>query len=116
MLQIPSATPIYLAVQPVDFRKGIDGLVGVCRQQLGHHPLEGGVFVFRNKRAIALKLLCYDGQGYWLGLKRLSQGKLQWWPQGPQVLSPLALRELQVLLWNGHPYGAQMASDWRQVG
>ena len=57
---------IFLATEPVDFRKGIDGLAAVCRQRLGDNPLEGAVYVFRNRSGTSLKLLLYDGQGYWL--------------------------------------------------
>src|SRR2546425_234788 len=66
MLQLSPQTRILLATEPVDFRKGIDGLAAVCRQQLREQPLSGAVFVFRNRTATALKLLVYDGQGFWL--------------------------------------------------
>ena len=66
MLQLTPQSRIFLATEPVDFRKGIDGLTAVCRQVLGDNPLEGAVYVFRNRSGTALKLLLYDGQGYWL--------------------------------------------------
>ncbi len=66
MLQLTPQSRIFLAIQPVDFRKGIDGLAAVCRQGLGEHPLAGAVYVFRNRAGTALKLVLYDGQGYWL--------------------------------------------------
>jgi len=74
MLQLTPQSRIFVATAPVDFRKGIDGLAAVCRQVLGANPLEGAVYVFRNRAGTALKLLLYDGQGYWLCMKRLSQG------------------------------------------
>jgi transposase len=52
-----------VAPQPVDFRKGIEGLAAVCHQGLNAPPLSGAVFVFRNRAAPALKLLFSDGQG-----------------------------------------------------
>ena len=79
MLQLTPQSRIFLAMQPVDFRKGIDGSA-VCRQILGENPLEGAVYVFRNRAGTTLKLLLYDGQGYWLCMKRLSQGRFSWWP------------------------------------
>jgi transposase len=66
MLQLTPQTRILLATEPVDFRKGIDGLAAVCRRVLLEQPLSGTVFVFRNRAGTALKLLCYDGQGFWL--------------------------------------------------
>jgi transposase len=115
MLQLTPQSRIFLATQPVDFRKGIDGLAAVCRQVLGANPLEGAIYVFRNRAGTALKLLLYDGQGYWLLMKRLSQGRFTWWPQNPDARVPLAARELIIVLWNGHPERAQMAQDWRRV-
>jgi transposase len=75
MLQLTPQSRIFLATPPVDFRKGIDGLAAVCRQVLGENPLEGAVYGFRNRMGTALKLLLYDGQGYWMMMKRLSQGE-----------------------------------------
>jgi transposase len=77
--------------------------------------LEGALYVFRNRAGTALKLLLYDGQGYWLCLKRLSQGRFTWWPQTTDAQVPLAARELLIVLWNGDPDRAHMAHDWRRV-
>jgi transposase len=66
MLQLTPQSRIFLAVQPVDFRKGIDGLAALCRQVLHDNPLGGAVYVFRNRTGTTLKLLAYDGQGFWL--------------------------------------------------
>jgi transposase len=115
MLQLTPQTRIFLAVEPVDFRKGIDGLAAVCRRALAANPLEGAVYVFRNRSGTALKLLFYDGQGFWLCMKRLSQGRFRWWPSGPDTACPLSARELAIVLWNGNPQSAAMAQDWRRV-
>jgi transposase len=115
MLQLTPQSRIFVATQPVDFRKGIDGLGAVCRQVLGENPLTGAVYVFRNRAGTALKLLLYDGQGYWLMMKRLSQGRFAWWPNSADARVPLSARELLIVLWNGHPERAQMACDWRRV-
>ena len=115
MLQLTSQSRIFLAVHPVDFRKGIDSLAALCRQTLGDNPLGGTVYVFRNRAGTALKLLTYDGQGFWLCTKRLSQGRFHWWPTAATPSVPLSARELTVLLWNGFPERAQMAPEWRHV-
>ena len=115
MLQLSPQHQIFLAVQPVDFRKGIDGLAQVCRSQLNKNPMKGGIFVFRNRNKTALKILVYDGQGFWLCLKRLSAGKLNWWPKSVQAAQVLQARELHILLWNGNPETAQLAGDWRAL-
>ena len=61
MIQITPQMRLLLAMEPADFRKGIDGLVGLCRQRLEAEPLEGALFVFRNRSAKSLKIICYDG-------------------------------------------------------
>jgi transposase len=66
MIQITPQMRILVAVQPVDFRKGIDGLAALCRQVLATDPLAGALFVFCSRRGHALKCLTYDGQGFWL--------------------------------------------------
>ncbi len=115
MLQLTPQSRVFLAVEAVDFRRGIDGLSALCRQQIGEDPFAGAIFVFRNRRGTSLKLLCYDGQGFWLCQKRLSQGRLKWWPSTPQASVSLSPRELQILLWNGNPKALELAEDWRRV-
>jgi len=115
MLQLTPQSRVFVAIEPADFRRGIDGLAALCRQQLREDPFTGAIFVFRNRRGSALKLLCYDGQGFWLWQKRFSQGRLSWWPSSAQASQRLSARELQILLWNGNPEDAGMAEDWRQV-
>jgi transposase len=82
MLQLTAQMRLLVAVSPVDFRRGIDGLCRLCREQLSSDPFSGTVFVFRNQRATSVKILVYDGQGFWLCQKRLSQGHFRHWPTG----------------------------------
>ncbi len=116
MIQLPPQLQIMLAYEPVDFRKGIDTLAALCRNRLNHDPFSGTVFLFRNRRGTALKLLIYDGQGFWLCLKRFSRGHLTWWPQSTGApLHPLAAHQLSVLLMNGHPDLARFQEPWRKL-
>jgi transposase len=112
MIQITAHMHIVAAVEPVDFRKGIDGLAAVCRQQLQSDPFCGAVFVFVNKSKKALRLLIYDGQGFWLCHKRLSRGRFIWNFTGR--VRKLAAQQLQVLLWNSDP-GNITADDFRPI-
>lgn len=112
MLQISPSTRIFVYTQPVDFRKGIDGLAAVCRNKLDQDPYQGAVFVFRNQKRSSIRVLAYDGQGFWLCTKRLSKGKFQWWPEEPVV----DVRQIQTLLWNGNPNLAKFSKSWRNVG
>jgi transposase len=117
MIQITPQMRIVVAVDPADFRCGIDGLARRCKDVLKHDPFRGWVFVFRNRSATALKVLVYDGQGFWLCHKRLSSGKFHWWPQCSTATSKtLAAHQLQVLFSAGNPEAAQAAPTWRSVG
>jgi transposase len=119
MLQITPQMKILVAVEPADFRRGIDGLARLCQETLRHDPFVGAVFVFRNRKATALKVLVYDGQGFWLCHKRLSQGRFPWWPsaaEGGGGAQRLAAHQLAVLLAAGDPMRTNAAADWRPVG
>jgi len=64
MIQVTPQMRILVAVEPADFRKGIDGLARLCKEELKRDPFCGWVFVFRNRRGTAVKILVYDGQGF----------------------------------------------------
>ncbi len=116
MIQITPQMRVLVAIEAVDFRCGIDGLAHRCRAGLGADPFTGTVFVFRNRRRTAIKLLVYDGQGFWLAHKRLSKGKFNWWPEaGDRVGAVLKAHELQVLICAGDPSATQAPPEWRQV-
>ncbi len=116
MIQVTPQMRILVAVEPADFRKGIDGLARLCKEALKQDPFCGSVFVFRNRRATALKVLVYDGQGFWLCHKRLSSGRFRWWPgSAAKAARTLEAHELQVLLSAGNPETAQAAPAWRGV-
>jgi len=116
MIQLTPQMRILVAVHPVDFRKGIDGLGRLCREVLASDPMSGTVFVFRNRRATAIRVLAYDGQGFWLCHKRLSQGRFRYWPSASSELRrELLAHELQVLLAGGNPDATQAAPQWRPL-
>jgi transposase len=116
MIQVTPQMRILMAIEPADFRNGIDGLAKRCRQVLESDPFSGHVFVFRNKSATSIKILVYDGQGFWLCQKRLSTGKFKWWPKADgDRKSPLAAHQLQMLIWNGDPNASKVAPMWRKI-
>lgn len=115
MIQITPHMRILVAVEPIDFRAGIDGLVNNCRKLLQADPFSGALFVFGNRARTALKVLVYDGQGFWMCHKRLSTGKFTWWPAGHEQGHTLQACELQVLLMAGNPTQARAAPAWRAL-
>ena len=115
MIQVTPQMRIRVAVEPADFRKGIDGLARLCREALCSDPFSGCVFVFRNKSRKAVKILVYDGQGFWLCQKRLSKGRFPWWPQSSAATQRFEAHQLAVLLSGGNPATARGVSPWRRV-
>lgn len=116
MIQVTPHMRILLAVEPADFRKGIDGLAGICRQALKTDPFDGTLFIFRNKKGTSIKIITYDGQGFWLCQKRLSRGCFCWWPdKNSQQMKMLAAHELQLLLYNGNPSTSPVGEMWRKI-
>jgi transposase len=100
MIQIAPQVRILVAVESVDGRKGIDAIAQLCREKLNTDPFSGYLFLFRTRRGTSIRVLQYDGQGFWLATKRLSKGRFRWWPTGtepyertrPNYCSPLATR------------------------
>jgi transposase len=117
VIQLTPHMRVLVAVEPADFRQGIDGLVSLCRERLVADPFSGAVYVFRNRRRTALKLLIYDGQGFWLCHKRLSSGRFDRWPASKDAVAAVTLRahELGVLLVAGDPSATGAAPEWRPV-
>src|SRR3954453_5345749 len=106
---------ILVALESVDGRKGIDGLVRLCREQLSADPFSGCLFWFRSRRATSIRALLYDGQGFWLAQKRLSKAALCGGRAAPGRLAPLEAYQAQLLLVAGNP-DTPAAPLWRRVG
>lgn len=111
MLALTPHHRLCIAIEPADFRKGIDGLAAVCRLQLKADPFAGTVFVFRNKTSTAVKILSFDGNGFWLIQKRFSKGRLRGWPGHPA--QPVKAVELLLMLQQGTP--TSLPADWRPL-
>jgi hypothetical protein len=79
MIQITPQMRVLVGVEPADFRAGIDGLAERCRKVLETDPFSGAVFVFRNKRRTAIKVLVYDSCGAPTYVKWLARGHCAAW-------------------------------------
>jgi transposase len=117
MIQIPATANVVIMHESISFNKGIDGTVAVARVVLEKEPMDGAFFVFRNKGRHMLRVLHYDGSGFWICTKRLSKGRFSAWPTGDGTCacSPLLARELQVLIWGGDPQSCAFPELWRKV-
>ena len=81
MFNFASSLRIYLCVEPTDMRKSFNGLYAIAKHELERNPMDGSLFVFANRRRDRVKLLYWDGSGFWVLAKRLEKGTF-WWP-GP---------------------------------
>lgn len=115
MISVSAKHRIFIAIDPIDFRKGIDGLARFCQYHFEQDPMNGHYFIFCNRRKTAIKILYYDSQGYCLIQKRLSRGRFTFWPQGNDPALLLTPAQLQVLLSNGNPANTQEVSAWRAI-
>jgi len=98
MIQLSTQTRILIATQAKDFRKGIDGMAAICRLELEKDPRSGVYFVFINRNRTMIRVLVYDGNGFWLMTKRLSKGKFVGWPTSTSALSAVEAKFLRILL------------------
>ncbi|KAB2838727.1 MAG: IS66 family insertion sequence element accessory protein TnpB, partial [Burkholderiales bacterium] len=101
-------------VEPVDMRRGIDGLSLLLQESLGRAPADGSAYAFRNRRGTRLKLLCWDGTGVWLAQRRLHCGRFLW-PRADDALCVLS-REQWAWLTQGVDWqrlSAQPLAAWQ---
>lgn len=118
MLQIVPHMRILVARAPLDLRRGIDGTAAACQQVLREDPLSGAVFVFRNRSGKMVRILVYDGQGFWLMTKRLSRGRFRFWCEpgdGSSATLVLEPHELVTLLAGGDWTRVRAPSPWRPL-
>lgn len=114
MLSIPSTVSIFLYSEPTDMRKGFDGLSGIVRSELGADPLDGSLFLFVNRRRDRLKILHWDGAGYWLYYRLLEAGTFE-------VISaegkyqPIDSTQLAMLLGGVSLVGAKRRKRYRRA-
>lgn len=107
-------TRVFVAPRPIDFRKRLDGTAAECRKMLGKNPLEGGLFLFINKKRTRLRGYLCDGHGEWLIEKRVLCGKFSWWAEQfvPQTLEPTLLN---LLFRGGNPAATPLPSPWKII-
>jgi transposase len=78
MLSFSGSLKVYVALDPIDMRKGFEGLYAAVSEKLQADVKSGALFVFTNNKRTRLKVLYFDGTGLWLMTKRLEQGTFCW--------------------------------------
>lgn len=114
MMVFHDNTPIFLALDHVDFRAGINRLVRISTDLFEANPRESGLYLFRNRRRTDIKFIYYHRNGYFLGHKRLSRGKLKWWPRTHEEAARLSADQVESLL-RGEDPRLFAASDDRRI-
>ena len=89
---------VYLACGPTDMRKAINGLSAIVEGSFKLNPFDDALFVFCNKNRNRLKILEWDGDGFWLYFKRLEKGHFRWPAAGEEATMTLTGNELSILL------------------
>lgn len=99
MLSLSPATRIFVAVAPIDMRKGFNGLYAHVQGVLQQDPLSGHLFVFTNRTRNRLRIFYWDGSGLWVCAKRLEKGTFGWPVQAGEAESVcLRPEDLQMLM------------------
>jgi transposase len=114
MLGLSPATRVYVATGAVDMRKGFEGLFGIVRDTLSLDPLSGHLFLFANKPRTRLKILFWDGSGFWVCAKRLEKGRFAW-PRGDGESLRLRGDELAMLLGGLDWSAAKRRRGWLRL-
>ena len=115
MIQITPQMRVLVAIERVDGRKGIDSLVRLCQEKLAEDAFSGCVFIFRSRSGTSIRVINYDGQGFWMAQKRLSKGTFVWWPEGSGAAKSLEAYEAQLLMAAGDVSRVRAAPMWRRV-
>ena len=97
MIRLPEEVLIYLAVQPINMRKSFDGIAVWIQEVLKQNPLNGHLFVFRNKAADKIKIMYWNRNGFAIYYKRLERGRFKF-PRLNQASVTLTQQELELLL------------------
>lgn len=118
MLTFTPHMRILVAAAPLDMRKGIDGMIALCRLCLKEDPMSGAVFIFTSRVRRHLRVLTYDGQGFWCCTKRLSSGRFPYWPQPGGALRWLEqfdACQAQALIHGGDPMSLKRMGPWKKI-
>lgn len=115
MISFDATSRIYVGLEAIDFRCGLNKLIPLARTCFNQDPKGQSIFAFRNRRRTDIKILLFDRNGFFLGHKRFSRGTLQWWPRTEQECLSLNAEQLLKLLAGVDPRGSFHPS-WANVG
>ena len=100
MMGLPPTAKIYLCTEPVDFRKGFDGLTGIVTSTMGHSVTSGSLFLFVNRRCDRIKALWWETGGLTLWYRRLEQGTVEL-PKPESGQTQVTIDSVELAMWIG---------------
>ena len=115
MLQITHQTNMLVAVEPIDFRKRIDGTAAVCRAHFARDPLDGVVYIFRNRARTMIRIYFFDGLVEWSCDLRIASGTFPYWPQSSLALTGLSAHQFYLLIKGGDPRNLKVREDYKKL-
>ena len=96
MLDLAGGTTVYLACGATDLRKSYHGLAAIIKLKFKLDPYSRCMFAFCNRRRTSIKILQWDGSGFWILMKRLDKDSFHW-PDTPDELQKVTLKEMHLL-------------------
>lgn len=115
MLQVTHQTKMLVAVEPIDFRKRLDGTAAVCRAKLERDPLDGVVYLFRNKSKTMMRIYFFDGLVEWVCDLRIASGKFPHWPTSSLPVTGLNAQQFYLLIKGGNPDSVRVREDYKKL-
>lgn len=111
MITVSPTQRIFVAMEPLDFRKGFNGTAGACRQLAEGSHLTGAIFLFLNRSATMIRCYTFDGHGELLLIKRVAKGRFKWWKETPHKVNPA---EVASVLAGAGPI-ADIPEPWKSL-
>ena len=110
-----SQTKILVAIQAIDFRKRMDGTANLCRGHYRQDPLNGTIYVFRNRASTLIRLYFFDGLVEWCCDLRIAKGKFPHWPKSGEALTEIQAHHLTLIVKGADPSKARALPQWKKL-
>jgi transposase len=113
-MQLILPARIFVGLEPLDFRNGLNGTAAACRLKIKQNPLDGGLFVFINRSKNMLRLYYFDGHGECAFTKRVVKGRFPWWNDG-KIPEEVVVEHLHLILRGGDPKKIKFPEPWKKL-
>jgi transposase len=115
MIQTGISSKLFVAIEPIDFRKRMDGTAAVCRVKYEKNPQDGAIYIFRNRSMTSIRLYFFDGLCEWSCDLRIASGKFPHWPKSKEIMPSIVAQQFYVLIRGGDPNTTICRQDWKKI-